>query len=77
MILWRTRPDLPISSARTSGPSCKQYRQGRPLLHQQAMVSSAAMEQAIRALEQVYQVTLIHVGEGNEANVELAAILPS
>jgi hypothetical protein len=31
------------------------------------------MEQAIRALEQVYQITLVHVGEGNEANVELAA----
>ena len=31
------------------------------------------MEQAIRALEQVYQVSLINVGEGNETNVELAA----
>jgi MinD-like ATPase involved in chromosome partitioning or flagellar assembly len=40
--------------------------------HQQ-LVSSPAMEQAIRALEQVYQITLVHVGEGNEANVELAA----
>jgi succinoglycan biosynthesis transport protein ExoP len=46
---------------------------GQAAAANQAMVSSAAMEQAIRALEQVYQVSLIHVGEGNEANVELAA----
>jgi succinoglycan biosynthesis transport protein ExoP len=46
---------------------------GQAAAANQAMVSSPAMEQAIRALEQVYQVSLIHVGEGNEENVELAA----
>ena len=46
---------------------------GQTAVANQALVSSPAMEQAIRALEQVYQVSLIHVGEGNETNVELAA----
>lgn len=46
---------------------------GQTAAANQALVSSPAMEQAIRALEQVYQVSLIHVGEGNETNVELAA----
>ncbi|MEE4238267.1 MAG: exopolysaccharide transport family protein [Anderseniella sp.] len=33
----------------------------------------AKLEQAIKALEQVYQVCLVHLGEGNAGNVELAA----
>ena len=31
------------------------------------------LEQAIKALEQVYQACLVHLGEGNNGNVELAA----
>jgi uncharacterized protein involved in exopolysaccharide biosynthesis len=33
----------------------------------------AKLEQAIKALEQVYQVCFVHLGEGNAGNVELAA----
>jgi len=31
------------------------------------------LEQAIKALEQVYQVCIVHLGEGNDSNVQLAA----
>ena len=38
-----------------------------------ALANSPLMDQAIRALEQVYQVCLVHVGEGTDANVQIAA----
>ncbi len=44
-----------------------------PATPQLDSVAVAKLEQAIKALEQVYQVCLVHLGEGNAGNVELAA----
>ncbi len=39
----------------------------------ETLAQSPLMDQAINALEQVYQVCLVHVGEGTDANVQIAA----